>query len=201
MRFGDAAGIDKPCDRIHRRLTTFPCHRRFRSGNPAVLGLQARRSVVLRPNLSIGLPFSVVVLFPRESPFLAAALAAKATVPRIQLKKICRELSTYVMYNHSPESLYSSHRQPSTRKKCPSTGRLYVRLVAANPGKHPIESMDRNTNTTRSQLSTNRIDNHSHLRLNAPNGAKLLNYVRLHLQIGHRQTNPPRCGQGCGQPV
>ncbi len=133
MRIGDAAGIDKPCDQMHRRLTTFPCHRRFRSGNPAVLGLQARRSVALRPNLSIGLPFSVVVLFPRESPFLAAALAAKATVARLVSKKTLRKLNTYIMYSRSPGSLYFCRGSPSTRKKCPSAGWLYVRLPAVDP--------------------------------------------------------------------
>jgi hypothetical protein len=168
---------------------------------PRCLRPLAGRSVALRPNLSIGLPFSVVVLFPRESPFLAAALAAEATVPRIQLKKICRKLSTYIMYSRSPGSLCFCHRQPSTCNKCSSAGRLYVRLLAANPGKHPIESIDRVTDLTSSHIGTNRIDNHSHLRSNTPNGAKLLNYVRLHLQIGHRQTNPPRRGQGRGQPV
>ncbi len=68
-------------------------------------------------------------------------------------------------------------------------------LVAGRADLSPMQTVDR------SQIRANRIDNHSHLRSNTPNGAKLLNYVRLHLQIGHRQTNPPRRGQGRGQPV
>jgi len=46
----------------------------------------ARRSVALRPNLSIGLPFSVAVIDPLKNPFQKTAVAVSATVPRHNLK-------------------------------------------------------------------------------------------------------------------